>query len=935
MGRSNGALRMRRLLLALSALVVGVVVAAGFSAPQAATALEISEIGERAFEDVTTCLTSGREKALNVHYLIDQSGSLDWTDPELARVEILQNSVAELGSFVEQGVAVRVAATGFANGAQILQDWTSISDRADALEMGAALGLAIQQVSQAFSASTDWERGLSEAQDSFERAPEGCSMLIWFTDGAINPADGDPLSSLSSLCQPGISEASIPASAGPFGLMQEFREAQIPVFGVLLNNEQSSIDRYQREYPGEAEDRLALDRWLMSFLRPLVEGIGVVPELVAYDIPLSGGELQCGELDATGFAPPGQANGAFIDAADPVALAFQFLRIGGQISGGKGIPIVDGSFVVPQGTAGFQVIVSGREWSLTGPEDSGFTSNSGSPGVATVDESGGATKIDVRVGTDSQLVGEWKLDTPAQYAELFLYSGLTLELDRDRVSTILSDFDNTLTGRVVRTQQFADLPVDLTLYPSAGFTVSVLEDGVLVDRAVSIDSTPEGQFKIERFNPGTESGELQLWLTLGLGSEFQDITSQFDLSIVDKSALATPASDIIVLSPLEGPQGVAAGSLVISGPNISDASTFCISSDPLRLDDEQAKGDQPVERVGQFQWTFAGLSPNGSANCVDVGRDEVVTVTVEARNAIQANSAVVSTWQVTSTTEGTAASFDAPITIEFASSTQSNAAVEIAAIVILLILGLFLPLLVMWIINLVLTRFLPVESMMRASFPVVLETTGLNPRILDNRAGVEGSGIVVDPNDFRNVMDQPASREYDTGLGSAKAKIPVFPLAPTWYQWEAPAGSRVLSIFEGGTKHSPMIDSGRAAEISPNMADNWALVIPDSELLEEKPQVSGELVVFTRMANLPDYQKRLGEISTKPGLADRITSLRAAVLDAVGQRDEGIVPVIPNSPITPEGFTSSPSSATLDGPLNPPKPPTSGPLAPPPPPPPS
>lgn len=919
--------------MALTATLVGAMFSAGFAAAEESGAVEISEIGERAFEDVTTCLTSGREKALNVHYLIDQSGSLSWTDPEQARVDIIQNSVAELGSFVEQGVAVHVAATGFANGVQTLQDWTPIGARADASAMGISLSESMQTTGEPYILRTDWEQGLLSVQASFEQAPVGCSMLIWFTDGGINPSVRSDYESLSSLCRPGITYEAIPSGSGNFGLMQEFREANIPVFAVLLNNESSSLEYYKQSDSSSADDRLANENWLMSFLPPLVEGIGDVPESFAYGQRLAGGQLQCGELGSDGFAPPGQANGAFIDAADPIALAFQFLRIGGQLSGGKGTPIVDGTFVVPQGTAGFQVIVSSDDWALAGPEGSEFVASSANVGSAVVDQSGGAIKINIRVGDDDKLVGQWSLDTSAQYAELFIFTGLTLELDRDRVSTILSDFDNTLTGRVVRTQEFSDLAIDLGRYPSSTFSVSVLEDGVLVQRDTSIETTPEGQFKIEKFNPGNQSGELQLWLTLSLGPDFQDITSQFALAIVDKTALATPASDVIVLSPLEGPQGVAAGSLVITGPNVSDSSTFCIAANPLRLDDAQSKADQPVDRLSDFAWSFVGLTANGSSNCVEIQRDQTVTVLVEARNPFQANSSVVSTWQVTSTTAGTAASFDAPITIEFESTTQSNTAVEIAAIVLLLVLGLLLPLLVMWLINLALTRFLPVESMMRATFPVTLETTGLTPRILDSRGESAGSLITVNPDDFRNVMDQPASREYETGLGTAKAKIPLFPLAPTWYQWEAPQGHRVLTVFDGGSKTSKEIDAGRAAEISPNMSDNWALVIPDSELAEEKSEVSADLVVFSRMSNLPDYQKRLQEISMKPGLSDRITVLRAAVVAEVGKSDNPVSGVTAPTTAIPEGFTSSPSSATLDGPLNPPKPPTSGPLAPPPPPP--
>ncbi|MCF8550355.1 MAG: VWA domain-containing protein [Pontimonas sp.] len=917
-------------------------VAVGF-APSAAPAqaIEISAVGERAFEDVTTCLTSGRDKALNVHYLMDQSGSLSWTDSDLARVEILQNSVAELGSFVEQGVSVQVAATGFANGVQTLQDWTPIGNRSDAAAMGMALSNAIQLSSESFSTKTDWEQGLRAAQQSFGSAPEGCSMLIWFTDGGINPSLDADIDSLSDLCQAGIGYESLPSGAGALGLMQEFRQSGIPIFGVLLNNEQSSLEHYRQTEPATADDRLAYEKWLMSFLRPLVEGIGQVEATSAYGQGLTGGELQCGELDASGFAPPGQANGAFIDAADPVALAFQFLRIGGQTSGGKGVPIVDGSFVVPQGTTGFQVIVSSDDWQLIGPEGSEFSASDASPGSASVDMSGGATKIDVRVGTDDLLVGEWLLDTSAQYAELFIFTGLTLELDRDRVSTILSDFDNTLTGRVVRTQQFSDLSVDLSRYPSANFSVSVLEDGVLVDRDVSIESTTEGQFKIERFNPGSQSGELQLWLTLSLGSEFQDITSQFALEIVDKTALATPSADLVTLSVLEGPEGVATGSLVITGPNVSDSSTFCLSAAPLRLDDAQSKADQPVERAPQFSWSFSGLSADGTSNCVVVGRDEVVTVDIQATNPLQANASVVSTWQVTSTAEGIAARFDAPITIEFESTTQSNTAVEITAIILLLLLGLLLPLALMWLINWAGTRFLPMDSVMRASFPVTVDSSGPFSKLLLAGPGAETGPLIVAPDDFKNLMDQNALRDYDTGAGRAVAKIPLFPLAATWYQWNAPEGHRIIGFYDGGTKHSTEIDAGHALEVSPNMAENWALVVPDSELRKDAAEkISGQLVVFSRMSNLGDYEKRVGEISVKPGFGDRVTVVRAAVESTVVAKDgngddssHGPTTGSFSAPDLPSGFSASGSSAVPpSSPLQPPRPPQSGPLAPPPPP---
>jgi len=908
--------------LVLSALFV----AAGLSATSSmsATAVEVSPVAERAFEDVTTCLTSGREKSLDVFYLIDQSGSLARTDPDEVRVEIIRNSVAELGSFVEQGISVRVAAAGFADGVRELTDWQPIASSEAARALGDSLSREILDASGNYTDKTDWEAGLRFAKKALDESLNSCAMMIWFTDGAINPRSGDPLASLSNLCRPNITVEGIPSGPSSYGLMQEFRSAGIPIFGVFLSNDNDS----------EASSD---QRWLTGFMKPLVEGRAQVPAVA--DRP--GGELTCGEVDANGFAPPGQANGAFIDAADPVLLAFQFLRIGGQISGGNGIAITDGRFVVPQGTAGFQVIVSSTDWALTGPEGSEFVASDAAPGVAVEAQSGGATKVSVGVGADESLVGQWQLETSAEYSELFLYTGLTIDLDRDKVSTILSDFDNTLTGRVVRTQEFQSLPVDLGLYADSSFSMSLLEDGVLVTQDIDLEYTNDGQFKIERFNPGSQSGELELWLTLNLGEAFQPITSRFNLSIVDKTSLATPASDVIELSVLDGPSGVATGILTITGPNVSSSSTFCLSSEPNRLDDTLVRGEQPVDRAADFGWTFSGLTATPNGNCVDVGQDETTTITIEARNPTQANSVITSSWQVTSTTPGTAAAFDAPLTIGFESTTQSNRAVEIAAIIALLIGGLLLPLVVMWLINWAGTRFLPMDSVMRAAFPVTVDSAGPFSKLLLAGPGAETGPLTVAPDDFKNLMDQKALREYDTGVGTAQAKIPLFPLAATWYQWNAPAAHRVIGFYDGGTKHSADIDAGRALEVSPNMAENWALVVPDSELRKDAAEkIAGQLVVFGRMSNLGDYQKRVGEISLKPGLGDRITALRAAVESEVVAKgahgDNASSDTMPASfpvPDLPSGFTPSSSPGVPPGsPLQPPRPPQSGPLAPPPPP---
>lgn len=924
---------MTKFLLALATASL-LAISIGVGTAERADAVSLSPVAERAFEDVTTCLTSGREKSLDVYYLIDQSGSLEWTDPDNAREGIIRNSVSELGRFVDQGISVGVAASGFAAGVIEFRGWTQLGSQDDATALGQQLSTDV--VNQGgrghYRNSTDWEAGLSFAKEKLAERADSCRMLIWFTDGGINPASGDTLESLGQLCQQGIATNSIPSGAGAFGLMQEFRSANIPVFGVLLTNDSESLERYQQTYPADWEERLAQERWLMSFMQPLVEGRGEVRNTSTLS-PLADGELTCAELDAEGLAPPGQANGAFIDAADPVLLAYQFLRIGGQISGGAGSSIENGKFSVPQGTAGFELIVSSNQWSLTGPEESGIAISPSDPGGARVDSSGGASRIRLDVADRNELVGEWAFDTTAEYADLFLYSGLTMELDRERVSTILSDFDNTLTGRVVRTVEYAALPVDLSRYSQSKFSMSFLEDGQRVNRPIEIQVADNGQFIIENFNPGESAGTLDLWLTLDIGPAFEPITSQFDLSIVDKTAMATPETDFIELSALEGPEGTATGTLAVVGPNVSESSTFCISREPLRLDDSQAAGDQPVERMAGFAFTFEGTQATANGNCLEVLQGETAIVTIEAKNATQANARVVSSWQVTSTAPTTAAAFDAPISVQFDSLTQTNRAVEWATIALLLFLGLLLPLAIMWLANFFQTRFLPIESTMAAEIPLAL-APGQGWKAKRKLPDGSTSDLSISAEDFKNRMDEKAQREYDTGKGIAQGRVPWFPLAATWYEWQAPPGQRIISFFDGGNKSTPQMTSGQATEVSPNMAKNWALLISDAQLKRDgAEEMEATLLVFTPMGSLNSYQERVRDILATPGLTENLDFLKANA--ASRSADTGVdaqtVSVNNGAQVATPGFTPSDGPPTTPPGSSPA--PKSGPLAPPPPPP--
>lgn len=840
-------------------------------------AAPLSNAANAAFGDVSRCLTTGKSKKLDVFYLIDNSGSLEWTDPKNLRQEILKSSVAQLGSFAEQGVEVRTAASLFSTDAEMVIEWTQIDDADSARQVSEKVGSYISN--NLIGGSTDWEAGLGLAYQEITSQDSSCKMLIWFTDGGINPDNTmeGKLASLSNLCRPGIALDSL-GNPGKFGLMAQFRAAQIPVFGVLYNNSKAAEEYFQKNYEDEVSDLLAQERWSMSFMRALVEGRSGIPDSVFYGERAVGGQLDCARLDSQGVAPVEEVNGALLDAEDPVALAYQFLKLAAQIKGGAGSAIIDGKFSVPPGTAKFGLIVNGSEWALAGPDAAEITANSNTPHPSvTSQNSVGATALEVVVAGNPEAVGEWQLDSFGKDAELFLYPGLTFALDRDANSKILSGYPNTLTGRIVRTAEFEAYPIDFESFENLDVSLSYLKNGArtpFVDAEVQLE--PSGEFAVTNLQPEEGTEILELWLTLGLGANFNPVESKFVLEVEDKSAIVSASTDNLMLSSLIGPDGVAQGSLVLQGPNSTDESTFCFA-EVTRLEDTQT-GIEKVSRDSGFEWTFIDSNSGKKDSCFTVGQGATLEIQVEARNSTQADSEVVAVWNITAESPSVGVKFEAPLKISFDTQTQSNQAVTWAVFALLLLLGVGLPLILLWIMNFVTTRFLPIEGMTKLSMPVLVENAGSGIKLLDDRQA-PATGIVLGPRDFVNVSPQEGPKTFQTGAGTAQARVPLNPLGSPWYEWQAPPQSRILTSYLGASKRTKAFEQGLATEISPNLKEGWAITIADKELLKPAGEaLKATLTVFAPMLPLASYQEKLARISSANGLQAQIKKLREQAL---------------------------------------------------------
>lgn len=927
-----------------SLLLVGVGSISVVSAPaQANSVTELSDVAEAAFEDLTTCLTSGREKTVDVFYLIDESDSMLYTDPQLVREEILSTSIVQLASFADQGISVNVSAALFSTGVNPLFNWRSIESPSDADAIARDLSSSINDSAarQGFVKWTDWEAGLRHASDRFaDINPEGthCQALIWLTDGGIRPgADkGEILPSLSRLCHGDIDETTITRQPdSELGLMNDLRLREVSIFAVLYKNEDALRTERQSQglSPAEIDEVIEEFRYTASFLQSLVEGSGTVYQGSTPTGFPDGGYLECANVGPDGKAPAGQPNGALLDAEDPIALAYQFLQLQAQIDGGTNKEIgVNGAFTIEAGTAAFRILTTATSWTLIDPEEK-IRATVGAPEpMVTFSERTGVSTILIRVEPEKD-IGPWQftVDDEISISSLFVYAGLTISLDRDRETPIVAGRDNSLGGVVVRQSPYAAMPFDLGVYQENRLTLEILSAGELIpvtDVAIDSPDGSSGSFRIDGFRPDAMAGDsLDVQLTLSLGGDFQPIKSRFSLRVVSSGSFPVLDNSVITLTPLEGPEGAASGTLSLTRPSEVESGQFCIEREAKRVSDPQTQAVSPVDRAQEWNWVFsAGGIPqeSGSLACFEVERGEQpFLIDVLAQNLVQADSNVESVHEVSSGNIGQPATFAEDIVFEFDSSTQQSAAVFTTVFVALLVSGILIPLLLLYLINRITSHFIWPNGMVRAEFPVVV-SLGLTANFVDQSTG---ASLVVGPQDFRYTRDMNNPRSVDDeNHGFPVARVPLFPLSPTWTEWIGTIDHRVINVYPDGVKDQERFAAGKVAEIGPNMAQNWMLVFREIDLVNSQSSstVPGILVVYAEMSDLGRYQARVSGIQSMPGLSDRIRAVIQAVVEEGSAGGGGGSPPVVGTPV------GVPGPQTGGSPPPPPRLPT-GPGMPPPP----
>lgn len=781
-----------------------------------------------AFEDLGRCLQSqGKNKTLDVFYLIDESGSLKATDPKDDRADILSSSLQQLASF-KNDVTVNYSVAFFAHSYSVWQPWRTVN-KGGIVPEAARLNAEVRDRKN--GKLTDWLQAINGAIDELNAQhsrTNGCSTLIWLTDGGIQLTTTQK-----------TAEAIVNLCDNRFDVL---RKNGVTVLGILLKNEDALAQLTKDEQEGQA--------FLMSLMGPMVTGKGTQSD---------GKELICGKYPV----PKNYRQGALFVASDPKELAFEFLKLPPRIEGcanveefGRG----KDEFEIENGISEFQVVTTARDWRLQDPN--GKSLNSSSKGIR-VFETAGAAQI--KVGTNNSGRGKWKFNGNGGDSVLFYCSGLDIRIDPG--TQFISGKAGILSGKVV--SQSTGLAADLSKYDSDHpITVELITAGKSGDKKKAYQSEP-ASFMLQKFTPGSGSAEAEVRITLFLktkrGIDLAPVSISQKIDVRLLSNYPTLKSEPIRLSPMEAADIPAKGRVEFVGPRGADGKV-CIEpgAKPIVIQDK-------VSRADAYLVSTSGVDAQG---CLPIRQGEMSELNLEISNSVTANSEVILGVPITYYSDAEPGkSFTLNAEVNFDSGVPGN---PLPWIILFTILGIGLPLALIYLLLWWATRIAYGRQLQRAEYPVAITTDG---RITAR----DGSPIVTHGENYIGRPQQDDVRVLQDGTTTLSAKLPKLVLSEPWYEIKAPEGSRVIAV--GNIAHriaaKKRFASGKLAPIPGDLGKIWYLLMTDTALksAEKGALIEGKLVIFNRrdVTNLNQHRDSLAKVSSKSGLGKEVEALIATV----------------------------------------------------------
>lgn len=753
---------MRKFLSVVTAFFIsfGMLIA---STPGASAGPQISDWGKQAVQQIATCVnSSGQKDVVNVLFLIDESGSLNWNDKKNLRVEGLKSALDQFASIAEYRpyFTVNRAFSTFAQDFKVVngKGWTKL----DKKSLDGDKNWIDSQVPRLKTGkSTDYARALDGAYNYMkpQLSSNSCNILLWFTDGALSvtSSPGATEKAFAEIC--GVNPISGAATGGS-PTIDKFRKSGINIQGILLRN--ADVIENPTDYGLEQSD-VDDESQGMTYFKPIVEYSGNVD--TAYFNGKSKLDIKCGS--------PVGAKGVVTEVGDPIDIIWPPTQFECITSSGRVIEPQGGSINIDPGFTRFKASALKDGFVLKNAKGQVLANSKGaSVGDVQVSYFGAdeaAISASGNVLENSVLApGKWTFTTKDYARSVFCgYLDLAIEIKNDPCYEGESCSFNGAVTQIGRSVNFAD-------YKSKNLRYGFIDPTNQSISYSSLDFNSTGMFKAS-FNPTGRTDSLgfaNLIVTL-------DVTTksgyEFTFSAIQQVQPLPPglypevnpnpiaASDFT--TPLDGKSGAATAPITIKGPSRTNGEV-CFK-------DLEVRTDPNPNRVNGYKATLNGKDLK-DIDCIPVAAGKSLNYTLEIKNSESADGLVSGFLPVVFKSDGQQ-DIAGQVPVSFETKVKINDARFWTIFALCMFLGLMLPLTVLKILQLRAAR-IAVSPLSKATTPVLLTASG---GFVSIKRAEKGSGSdVFTESDFEGFLHSDSKeKQIQIGSESLRGNAPLNPFA--------------------------------------------------------------------------------------------------------------------------------------------------------------
>lgn len=821
-----------------------------------ATADDGATAGATAIDDLAACIQGSR--SLAVVFLIDESGSLQTSDPDNLRVDAAEAALDSLTSLTQGPKAGRiqldVTFAAFSNRYRTVQDWTAVSDTTTPTLIKTLE--SYRKLNQ--GTDTDFVNALTGARAALadrsaaltaDGGDAPCKAVLLFTDGKYDigvrtPDDIDELGAT----KPYAPDITLDSEANAAKAEAAGRAALCDQGGLADGVRGDSITLLTVALTGRVDPEA--QKFLEAFSTGSAEG------------------TTCGK-------PVERAAGAFVSASDVDRLVARFDEVAVRVAGGTLVPgaavTMCGKDPCPNGTRSLTVDASVRRLRILAlaPKPGLAVRLTGPGGEVTVDKAGDVS-LGAAKGTARTIAGR----------------GLVVEVDRpDDADSWTGEWTVTLldpTGKqegkpaTLNTYLYSDLKVAFTGKPALTrgeaqpiTAAPVLPEGVeadLVDatvvvriddpikgttRRVALDGPPNGPY----------AGDVEVPTSYTSNYAEASVELEGTTSSGARITARSAPEQVLVERPGEAIQFAPA---VIALPSITGEGS---SSAPLLLVGGQSAGcvwfgkatsDAP-DGAGEIKVRYDGKDVVGQGNCIEVAGGKASQVVIEVQPSGRASGTANGILEVHEQVQGGKASVtQVPYHVDLALGIDETRRLFLA--IVLVAVGIALPLALLYLVNVLSARFQSLDAVRGAVIPVRVDG-----RMLYRTDGARLRPLSVTADDFESMVGTGGPRRFAFGGVEFRAKASRNPFG----------AAMAMAAPEGGAER---LDgkAGSKIELDTALAGSWIFLLDPDRTRRGGPTESvGRLVAFVAEGDAtPQLRRMVPEVEEQlPTTASRLAAL--------------------------------------------------------------